>query len=89
MDTLVEFDTPLRQRMLAAYKAKTGGETDPEGKGWVRAIHERKEAGRGRRKRIEYRVEWLMDPEVPKLPRLFDWVSRSQLLAPGAVLGVE
>ena len=82
-----EFDTPLRRRMVAEYKSRTGGETDPEGKGWVRKLHESKEVGRGRQRRTEYKVEWLMDPEVPKLDRLFDWVVRSQLLSPDAVLG--
>jgi len=34
----------------------------------------------------EYKVEWLMDPDVPRIERLFDWVRREELLAPEAVL---
>ena len=82
-----EFDTPRRKALLAAYKLQTGGEDDPQGLGWVRRVIEERQRGRGRGRYTEYKVEWLMSNDIPRIERLFDWVRRSELVSPAAVLG--
>ena len=82
-----EFDTPRRKALLAAYKLQTGGEDDPQGLGWVRRVIEDRERGRGRGSYKEYKIMWLMDNDIPIIERLLDWVRRSELVSPTAVLG--
>ena len=40
-----EMDTPRRRALLAALKAATGGDEDPQGKEWVREVVDRKARG--------------------------------------------
>ena len=43
-----EMDTPRRRALLAALKAATGGDEDPQGRGWVREVVDRQARGEGR-----------------------------------------
>ena len=74
-----EMDTPRRRALLAALKAATGGDEDPQGKGWVREVVDRQARGVGRARRLEYRVRWLVDEGVPDA-RALEWVRRDQLV---------
>ena len=76
-----EMDTPRRRALLAALKAATGGDEDPQGKGWVREVVDRQARGVGRARRLEYRVRWLVDEGVPDA-RALEWVRRDQLVVP-------
>jgi hypothetical protein len=79
-----EMDTPRRRALLAALKAATGGDEDPQGKGWVREVVDRQVRGVGSARRLEYRVRWLVDEGVPDA-RALEWVRRDQLVVPSVL----
>jgi hypothetical protein len=79
-----EMDTPRRRALLAALKAATGGDEDPQGRGWVREVVGRQARGEGRARRVEYRVRWRVDDGVPDAVA-FEWVRRDQLVVPAVL----
>ena len=77
-------DTPRRRALLAALKAATGGDEDPQGRGWVREVVGRQTRGEGRARRVEYRVRWRVDDGVPDAVAL-EWVRRDQMVVPAVL----
>ena len=84
-----DFDTPARRRLLAAFKALTGGETDPQLTGFVRGVVATRTRGRGRQKHTEYKVQWLTT-ELGVPDRLAsEWLRRRQVVNPERALGAR
>ena len=84
-----DFDTQTRQTLLTAFKQQTGGETDPQMVGFVRGVVATRMVGRGRARRTEYKVRWLItEPGVPEKLQT-EWLRRSAVVNQATALGAR
>ena len=84
-----DFDTPARRRLLAAFKAATGGEADPQLTGFVRGVVATRTRGRGRQKHTEYKVRWLTTESGVPDRLASEWLRRRQVVNPERALGAR